>query len=1644
MTTPATGPTASGASPGGRTGGAHDAVTARRRSHPVLGDRVVVRLVPESLAEAEEVLAGLLGFTPPTRVRPVEGAVVPEPGERSAPGDRAYVEYVLDLVADPAGLAPLVRARPGVARAGFAQLGDLLAHVDPTLLPVFHERAGRVFLAAGSPTSAAAMLDRAREAEREHALPVDLDRARAVFLEFSLAGAVTAKALTAHARSLLEHPDRPRAYEAFFALCVDRVRAGLAPHPTMPAELARLARAAGADVRAEQERLLAAVLACPATTRAPRSFWTHHHAALTRLSARVPETGAHLLAAVPAVPDAVPAWLEAVAASGATAAYTTPAGTAPLPAAHWLSRVIAATQGGPARVPALLDLVEELALRLVADALPVRAPDFPALDLLDLLLARGVPLDLVAGPPDAVGAEHRLARWLSCAEPGRRDLLALAGSEHGVALGAAVHAHLRATTHRGPATTDALREVLAVPGLRRALTRWITARSAPLPRGLPELARLLDRVRPVARPEVFADAPEVAESLAAADVAGALAATLRAGVLDELGWPALDRAAHALGEGVRAVGGEWPELLLRRGVAGALVGPDAVLAEHTPRPPSAKRPQRPAAPASDPLTPVGLPDTAPEAHRSPLGATPWPVITGEPPTPLPEVRAGAPLPGFLADFVTEDADLDLPRSDLRSSTPATTGSPLGESGGRHGWRLRRNRDGSWTGESVTGARTHLPAPSPPPLGLLTLPGGARLTVLDAGRCPSTPHCRKLTLLDPEAVERAELHLNHDRHYAAGTPLLPPLAWWHVLRPRDEPGSAALREVTTRQAEAILAAALSDGDHALPGIPLHPTTGIPPTTRQGHPDPVAEAVTTALPAVTDPALITGVAALARHAATLLTGFRAFAPIAEAARTADPNALPATGTAATETTLAACLFWFGRPHWPGHQGTRPLTELITALGELTTTPETSNPTAPVTTTPVAPAAPVTPAAPVDPAAPTATANAPTPDGSPPARDTPAPASAEPGPAGPISAEPGPAALTSAAEAATPAPPATSGAEAALPASPPTPGAELAKPAPPTTSPLPLGSAGTALGQRFARLAGARAATPADSRPLPPAAPAGWHAALPDLGALLHRAASPLTPPPHRDALVGFLRALVRAGLVDGARRWRVVAFELPARFAPPLHRATPLADGFVAFFERRVRRNGTCRVEGLQFTRTPGEFALPPRALLADAREVRTALTPASVLAFLSTLADRGPAPWNPDAPKDLAGRAGIGTAQAALLLAGLPGVNGPAEHFLPEPDRRLIGLSTAEADMARRALDSTPDRFRRALLAAAVPDDPTALWTTGQDTAAIARTWTAERGRRLPVPDDVLLDAHLAFGERSTDLLSDLANPTSATWLTTNRPRRPLGVRATRPSAGALNSAALTRAGLTSAPQAPPTPRSTPEGFTADHLGPALEALTWLAYRLPAASPLRASLPEALELLRARAAHPKFDTPSVRWRVAAHLEALAEDALTAACAARADTDPDAYFQDPTTSAPHLVTEVSTTLGLSGDAAALYLQLLALPDPTDANTARWTGWKPDRLKRARAELAATDLVVTARRPRAGRALFLPGPVVDPGKPHPPLETWKADLLDPARADTPKRTGALVPGEPVADLFARAWQRVLDGDAPTPEPHRTGGHR
>ena len=1577
-----------------------DTITARHYAHEGLDGRVVVRLVPAVLGRAEDLTCEYLGFDAPTRITGVGT------GKRSALGfpawalvhDPANAHHALNLVKDVERLARTAKSRAGAAKDGFTALGGMLGRSAPHFLPTFYEQAGRIFLQHGNTSYAASMFGKAREAEEVHDLAVDPERTREVFLEFAFAGALTAKALSAHAKGLARKHDPDAAYELFFTLCVERTRGGLPPYTGMPEDLRRLAKAAKRDLAAEDRRLLRAILDSSAISRAGGAFWKSYRASLVALATEDAAVRGRLLSFVPDSDTVLETWLEILTDCGATRALVGPDEVEADPA-EWLSSVLAVRASGwraTARATRLLELVEAMADRLAADAVPVRTLRYYRqgdLDVLDLLVSRNVPI--AAGDRDH---ELDVAGWLADDAPGRRDLSALAASERfGGALGDGFIAYARTKVRQGAVALDVLSSAMTAPGLRSALGSWISARAGRVAAtGLPDLADDLDQLSVVRLPEAYVDVPDVAEALARTDVAAALHTTLRAGLLDELGWPALEEAVARLrsagtpkATSVDVCGEGWPALVLRCGETFVVVGPDGVLAEHVSRIPADARQRWGFSPSASWIDGVLLvrwqgPDGAlaywsdapdhvfalGDSHRGYYrhdmprasialpgggrftggravhpgdtvlpalvaahgdGTTVWTGLWHDEAWRWFEVdpaggqRGRASLPRFVEDFAADGATLVLDTCDLRPAVPETANSPLGTADGLHGWRVRREADGSYVGEGVDGRRARL---ADCPTGVLRLPGGAEVVL--------TRGYESMVLFDANGtrlggVSAAEQH----PLFATGTPFVPPLDWWHLLRPRDEAGSAALRGVTREAVDRMLAAAREEG-------PDKRTVRERLTALfEGERGGLAGVVTEALPGLTHPALITGVVALVRRASELERSYRGYAEIAAAAREVDPVLAP-TGPDVTEDEVKDALNWFGVHRSYNSRGPvpTPLPALIAALGE--------------------------------------------------------------------------------------------------------------------------------------------AAERTEERALPLANAPRWFDALPHLAALAHRAASPLTPDHQRAALALVLRSVADGGLADGAGHWRTVGVAVHKGQSSPKDRVTPVRDGFIALFETQWRNGPGSRFDGVQFSRTPGVFDLPKDWTVESAEEVRTSFGPERVARFLDALAERGPAPWFPEAVPALVERTGLATAEATLLLAGLPGVDRWDANFIATADRHLLGLSAAGAKAAKERFRGLAGWFRRKLIAAAVPADPADLWTSGPDVAAVAEVWTAEYGQRSPVPDDVLADAaKLMNVQNPGEHVAGVVNPDLTPWLTVDAEMTFTGT--------ALEA-------------------RHPEGFGRLSLDAVPQTLMWLAHRLPAGSPLRPRLAEALALARQRVAHPGYavelgwwvpldkvcalldvDPPtdesvytyggwleltrsregycglvvrpglvgpadrdvlvavvelSGRRDVVRMLDRLADDRLTALCAVPTPegVDPAAYHQDPVVSVPALVAEVATRLGLTEDAAVLYLQLLALPDPTDANVARWTGWKPARLRQARAALAGTDLVLTAKRARAGRSLFLPGGWLALSAPHLPLEMWKAPMFE----YTAGQAGAIVPLEPVADLFARAWQRVLDGDAPAYEELKTGGRR
>ncbi|MFD3686667.1 hypothetical protein ACFWTE_17805 [Nocardiopsis sp. NPDC058631] len=574
--------------------GATDAVRARAYTHHLLGGRTVVRLVPDTLAPAEDAALDFLGFAVEDASEPLaltrprglgypEWALVNDPGRRTE---------ALALVRPMERAARMAANRPGPASDEFARIAE-----DAPLhhLPSYWEQAGRAFVAAGNARIAAVMFGRAREAERVYSLPVDEETRREAFLEFAFAGALTVKALAGHATELTRRYEPDRAYAEFRELSVRRSLGGLPPWTGLPAQVRALAKAAGLDPAAEEAAVLRELLGVPATSSAPQGFWKAVRPSLVALGRSDEDVARDLLGLFVSGETAFQDWwLGMLDDAGALDLLADPAQPVPGGAASWLSRMVSHCRGGwhrtmPSRLP---DLVPRVADRLRADGEPVRLGGNGSRfhgdispTLLDLCLELGVPLH-----PPGRGALN-LEAWVRGREGRtRRDLAHVrADPVWEPVLAASVAGY-------GQSHGRELDDLLPYDYLHPYVDRRLGALVEAMP-GTPlaQLGLHLEHLTSEVRGDAFRTFPRRLAQLESVDVAGAFATTLRAGIVGEYSWDALEEAARELGAtgtgkgpGITGIA-SWPVLTLASRAKAIAVGPQGRVAEHAPRlPPGAK------------------------------------------------------------------------------------------------------------------------------------------------------------------------------------------------------------------------------------------------------------------------------------------------------------------------------------------------------------------------------------------------------------------------------------------------------------------------------------------------------------------------------------------------------------------------------------------------------------------------------------------------------------------------------------------------------------------------------------------------------------------------------------------------------------------------------------------------------------------------------------------------------------------------------------------------------------------------------------------------------------------------------------------------------------------------------------------------
>lgn len=1505
-------------------------VTARAYTHPTIEGRTIVRLEPDAVAAGVDAEMAAFGFEA-SSVSPSLGlvryrtlgfpawALIHEPKKAKA---------ALDVTDAFRQAKRLVAAKPGHAKEAFEKIAKQLQRTAPQFLPSFWEEAGRVVADQASSTMAAQCFERARQAERAYKLKTSAEDSDAVFVEFALLGALSAKTLSAYAKELAKSAGGKEAYRRFRAIIIKRALGGMPPYSGMGKDLRALAQAAGARLEAEEDLLVSELVDAPGVGKAPVEFWTTYRDALVRIAKATPEIRARLRAIWP-VPRGGSdetklafkgTWLALLGEVGALDDVTDQGLGA------WVSRLVKYAGDQPAITDAVRGFVPRLAKLDQAIDVTVDSgwDEAMSIDLAELALAEGV-------------------RLVDPAEHARFSMLWITVDPVRVAADARYGRKLVDLVARHTGDKEWEPKFAGKQGFVAARRAWIEAQLASFEaEALHACGQTIDVLENKTTAETFLPFPELHARLSQIDLAGALAAQLRAGIVDELGWPGYESAIASLGDTVQ-LGGAFPTLCAWNATKAIAFGKDGPIAEHdlVYKPKDHKvesvmyldgqflvvldprsgwqtvaywsgSPKR-RFEIEDRLTPWGgdcatawtTPDGEVTLGERPFRAGDAPtglrafVATGQAIWPLTDHRwkpmVGEGTPPFVGDWAPREGwSIQHDRCVLLPAPEGLVASPLGLRDGLLGLRVRerdQRDDDDWSDEpeeceridgvTWTGMQE--------PFALLVLPGDPAPRPLQTA---SAKNQRFLGATGPgtEIYSTAGEHLSTVNEHAWAAQgwgvLVPPAAFWDYLTPRDPAGSEALRGISVDAARVILEAARTD-DATLA------------RTRA--------AVRSVRPAICDAKLVHGIAGIAAYAAQLANRLAGIA--AERAKEfADTAGATLSGDALLVRKLATALAT-GRAS--------KIEDFDVDVGKW----------------------------------------------------------------------------------------------------------------------LKHGRA---------------------------------HAAL---------ARSPLATDAERRAARDMVRAL--AGFGDDLSHMRLLEISEPDDFDSDDDWNTLVIqprDGSI--FAIHDSNNWALEVS------TDGTFRVPAPYTIANETRLSRGLGAAWTEAYLALPDER--TAWDPVIAARIAERADLSIAEATLLYTGAPDRDAYSKDFLGKQRRELVGLKMGDADAARTLFRDLPDDKLYGVIAAAVPDDPAEL-ATPAFADRLSDAWRAKHGKRVKIPQDLVtlakkeLETDDEFGAVLTAFAGDddqwflkadhrpYADLNSwdqrglfaakarelATFIGWLFLQRPVG----DPIRASIPRIVATLRGILDDPRTMWTFDSLyvedadPKGkarrrqlldfvngkpFDASNAEQtALETrddgtLLVALYESTATAAFRTAKLTGRGTERAKQLANLFVDPDDEYSDPPILDVdtallLRSDGFAALADRVAETDVPVgqYEANPLHSARKLVARVVREHGISEDAAVLYLQTLALAEPTQAKVTLWNGWKPKQYAAAGAELVKKKLVTEGKRERAGRSLFVKGGYAKGRGKNLPMEEWKQPFY--------ALLSRHVITEPPHLLFARAYKRIADGDKP-----------
>jgi hypothetical protein len=840
-----------------------DDISARVYSHPGL-DSPVVRLCADKLAQGDDLAMEFLGFAEPE----VQGPVAKR--RRQALGfpgwalinDPRHAKYALQLVKSMKKAARRAKSKPGRSYEEFsetcAKLGRSVAH----FLPSYWEEVGRIFMDVGSQTFAARAFNKAREAEKVHALEVDEEMRRDAFLEFALAGCLSIKTLSEYGKELQKTQKPKEAWEFFRTLCLRRTLGGVPPYASMRKDLDRLIRNAKLDKTKEQIEFLAEISEAPAMIRAPESFWESYEAEATELVKSNAKFAGLLL-------NMIPDWGYWSRSTWKWTAYLDKIGVLPN---AWEPDVPEAAK--PNESPAAW-----FHMRLKRDT-PVAA--FALFDrMADRFRADGIPVDLQSGNTICVDLlDHALESGVVVADPGEETHFDLSEWAHSFKEmperprdPTFVHNDKRFAKLLSRAVPKAAgsaafeKHASGKKALKEARCEWLTDLLNSIDKyAIPHAEEAVGETAKKTYRSTFREFPEPYANLKEVRLGPVLARNLRDGLLDEYGWPVLEQAIDKLrpkpGSTV-PLAGALPNVIVYHGQNVIVVNRDSVVLEcEVPLPKKheitgiayvdgrlavesrdpntyksatfwvddpSKRFEDGSLPGGKQGAMVRLPDgnwfcggksfssndSEPNISRGEFyfdGERVWDqdydykkngYVTIER-DPVDGKRGRQSLPSWFEDFIESGEELMLGSSELLKLEDYVSDSPLGSKDGIVGWRVKQTAKQKYVAEGIDGRRWEGESRRVP-IAMLDLPGTDQHMIVSGSYWSTGWYHRDSTLWDRSYSYRLDDNVYTRRGQCDDLPVL----WWHMLQVRDLETSRRLRLVTDDQAEALIVAAQAD-------------------------------------------------------------------------------------------------------------------------------------------------------------------------------------------------------------------------------------------------------------------------------------------------------------------------------------------------------------------------------------------------------------------------------------------------------------------------------------------------------------------------------------------------------------------------------------------------------------------------------------------------------------------------------------------------------------------------------------------------------------------------------------------------------------------------------------------------------------------